>query len=196
MEFVSLFSELQDCAIAEIEIDQVKRSVTVVSRRMVREEKIRNQTLERVRRHRNASVTQMKRVRYQKSEVRSHIREEKKNAPALPAWLPLKAWEEYKEHRKLKRAKMTSLAAKKCVDKLDELRRGGHDPAAVLNQSIQNGWTGIFPTKGPIVVPNGGNGMQTPVRKPTVSRSDPVLTEAQRRENIARLKEIVAGIGK
>lgn len=47
--------------------------VTVMSRRMYREDRERNQGRERVKRHRNANVTQKKRRIYQKSYIRSHI---------------------------------------------------------------------------------------------------------------------------
>lgn len=55
--------------------------VTLICRRMVREEKQRNQVLTRVKRHREASsndsVTEKKRPILQKSDVRSHISEDK-----------------------------------------------------------------------------------------------------------------------
>ena len=76
IEAVELVNELVDSGVGSVEIDEVKRSVTVMSRRMMREEIQRNQGRERVKRFRNADVTQMKRRIYQKSEVRSHISEE------------------------------------------------------------------------------------------------------------------------
>ena len=68
----------------EEENSQVKRYVTVKCRRMVKEERQRKQTLERVKRYRNAPVTDLKRRIYQKSEVRSHISEKSKRATQLP----------------------------------------------------------------------------------------------------------------
>lgn len=46
-------------------------------------------------------------------------------------------------HRKAKRAKLTVHAAELIAAKL----RGHHDPDAVVNETIMNGWTGIFPEK-------------------------------------------------
>lgn len=53
--------------------------VTLVCRRIQREESKRKQVFERVKRHRNKNVTQKKRSIYHISEVRSHISEEDKS---------------------------------------------------------------------------------------------------------------------
>ncbi|BBL73185.1 hypothetical protein [Methylomagnum ishizawai] len=65
----------------------------------------------------------------------------------LPAWLPQAAWAEFRQHRKEIRSPLTPLAESKAIQKLDELRRQGHDPVKVIDQSIGNGWTGLFPLK-------------------------------------------------
>lgn len=74
-------------------------------------------------------------------------RTERVRAPApqpLPVWLPPDVWSDFVAHRKALKAKLTPHAANLIVRKLDELRAKGHDPAAILNRSIENGWKGVF----------------------------------------------------
>lgn len=49
----------------------------------------------------------------------------------------------YIEHRRAKRAKLTPQAARLIARKLD----GHPNPTAVVEESIANGWTGVFPDK-------------------------------------------------
>jgi uncharacterized protein YdaU (DUF1376 family) len=72
-----------------------------------------------------------------------------KSAPAtpLPDWLQAGSWNDYLETRKVLKAPMTDRAKLLAIAKLHELRQSGHDPTAVLNQSIYNGWKGLFPIK-------------------------------------------------
>jgi hypothetical protein len=66
-------------------------------------------------------------------------------AVILPGWLPAEAWGRFCSHRG---KKFKPDAQRLTILELDELRRLGHDPTKVLNQSIMNGWSGIFPIKG------------------------------------------------
>ncbi|MDT8894211.1 hypothetical protein RSO41_06045 [Halomonas sp. I1] len=66
---------------------------------------------------------------------------------ALPDWLPADAWAELIEHRRQLKAPMNDLAKTKAINKLDKLRQDGSDPAAVIEQTIVNGWKGVFPVK-------------------------------------------------
>jgi hypothetical protein len=72
-----------------------------------------------------------------------------KTAPAvpLPDWLDEASWCDYLETRKVMKSPMTDRAKLLAIAKLHELRQSGHDPTAVLNQSIYNGWKGLFPIK-------------------------------------------------
>lgn len=63
----------------------------------------------------------------------------------LPDWLPLDEWNEYLEMRNTPKRKPTPKALKLAIQKLDNMRKQGIDPAEVLNQSILNSWTGLFP---------------------------------------------------
>jgi hypothetical protein len=146
MESAAILSELHDTGVADVKFDYVKRYVTLMSRRMMREESVRNQTRKRVERFRNAGVTQKKRRILQKSEVRSHISEEDKSAKAplvLPDWIPKKEWGEFAAVRKRKRAPLTDNIAVRIIAVLDKLRGAGHDPAEVLAQAVNRNWTSI-----------------------------------------------------
>lgn len=66
----------------------------------------------------------------------------------LPPWLDRHAWADYVEHRRAKKAPMTDRAVTLAFDKLDVFRKRGEDPAAVIHQSIANGWTSLQTTLG------------------------------------------------
>jgi hypothetical protein len=51
------------------------------------------------------------------------------------------------------------LAAKKNLKKLEALRGEGYDPRAVIDQSIANGWTGLFELRGN---KSNGHGKKSP----------------------------------
>lgn len=65
---------------------------------------------------------------------------------ALPEWLDPQAWAQFVEFRKRK-APLTTRAAELAIAELACLRDQGHDPVAVINQSILNGWRGLFALK-------------------------------------------------
>lgn len=61
-----------------------------------------------------------------------------------PIWVPTDSWQAYLELRRAKKAKITAKAALMIFKKLREWMEKGQDPGAVLEQSVMNGWTGIF----------------------------------------------------
>lgn len=69
-----------------------------------------------------------------------------REALSLPDWVPKLAWEGWLAMRKAKRTPNTPRALTLAVAKLDSLRSHGEDPARVLDQSTERGWTGLFPT--------------------------------------------------
>lgn len=73
-----------------------------------------------------------KRVRERKPEI------------VIPDWIPQSAWTGWLASRK---AKATPHVVELAIGKLEKLRRDGHDPGEVLNQSSLNGWRGLFPLK-------------------------------------------------
>ena len=68
-------------------------------------------------------------------------------ADDLPDWVPTDAWMAFDAMRKAKRAPLTPRAVELIVAKLDEWRKQGDDPAEVLLQSVERGWTGVFQIK-------------------------------------------------
>ncbi|MBS4088706.1 helix-turn-helix domain-containing protein [Pseudomonas rustica] len=73
---------------------------------------------------------------------------------AKPSNVGESAWADWCQHRKEIRKPLTATTCAKQAKTL----AGHHDPDAVINQSISNGWTGLFPEK---VVAGGrtiGNG--------------------------------------
>jgi hypothetical protein len=67
------------------------------------------------------------------------------NAPQLVDWIPLGAWASYMKLRKEKRAKVTPEAVDLLIRKLAAWRDEGQDVREILERSVMNGWTGIFP---------------------------------------------------
>jgi hypothetical protein len=65
----------------------------------------------------------------------------------IPDWIPAEIWADFKEFRIRKKAPLTARAIKGIVTKLESLRLSGNDPESVLEQSIVNGWAGVFEIK-------------------------------------------------
>lgn len=62
----------------------------------------------------------------------------------LPDWIDPEAWQGFVDMRKKLRAPMTDHAVGLIIKKLATMKAAGQDPAAVLNQSTERGWKGIF----------------------------------------------------
>jgi hypothetical protein len=74
-------------------------------------------------------------------------REPEKQAVELPDWMPAKLWMDFVEHRRKAKAPMTDIAQQRAISKLERMRADGQDIEAVVEQSIINGWKGLFPVK-------------------------------------------------
>lgn len=70
---------------------------------------------------------------------------------SLPCWLEKSVWEDFLRHRG---KKFTLKAQELSIAKLEAMRRKGHDPTQVINNSIANGWKGLFEPKGDHAKPN------------------------------------------
>lgn len=68
-------------------------------------------------------------------------------AAPLPDWIPADAWAAFLETRRRLRAPPTPRAIELLQAKLAELMRSGHSPRAVLEQSVERGWRGLFAVK-------------------------------------------------
>ncbi len=64
----------------------------------------------------------------------------------LPDWLPADDWEQWHRFRNGRKG-WTAHAKALSLRSLTKLRDDGHDPRAVIEQSIERGWTGLFPVK-------------------------------------------------
>lgn len=84
-------------------------------------------------------------IQYKTNSIKHSIPRTSKEdcSPALAE--TLKAFE---EHRKKMRKPMTDYAKKLLLKKLEKLASDEEGKIAILNQSIENGWQGIFPLKG------------------------------------------------
>lgn len=75
---------------------------------------------------------------------------------ALPDWVPAEPWRQFEEMRRKKKKPMTDAARKLAVGKLEALRGGGQDVAAVIDQSILHAWDTFYGIKGDAAAPSAG----------------------------------------
>ncbi|WP_416052791.1 hypothetical protein [Cupriavidus basilensis] len=66
------------------------------------------------------------------------------SAHVLPDWIDPTLWADFEAHRKEKKKPITTGSAKRIIASLEKLRDAGQDVSAVINQTISNGWTGVF----------------------------------------------------
>lgn len=66
---------------------------------------------------------------------------------ALPAWLPKAEWDRFVAKRKEIRKPLTGKAAKDLLSRLNRFREQGFDLAAIIRDSYENGWAGLFAKK-------------------------------------------------
>lgn len=64
----------------------------------------------------------------------------------LPEWLSKEDWDDFCEHRKKLRAPLNDRSKARVISKLDRLRKAGFNPSDLIDQSITQGWKGIFET--------------------------------------------------
>ena len=82
-------------------------------------------------------------------EVKKLKKEKEKNLKtvSLPAWIPKETWGDFVEMRKEIKSPLTDRAIKIAFMKLKTLEENGSSPKLVLEQSIMNGWKGLFEVK-------------------------------------------------
>jgi hypothetical protein len=86
---------------------------------------------------------------------------QKPDEPELPEWLPKELWSEWSQYRKELRKKLTPSTVRKQITLLDTLRGQGQSVEAVIQQSIEHGWQGLFAVKNANGVNGNGRGFQT-----------------------------------
>lgn len=65
----------------------------------------------------------------------------------MPDWVPTDAWADFVAMRRTIRKPLTDAAVRILVKRLDGFRSQGHDPRAVIEESVANSWQGFFPPK-------------------------------------------------
>lgn len=97
----------------------------------------------------------------------------------FPSWIPEEEFRNYIDMREQIKKPLTAQALKLAVRKLETLKAEGHDPKAVLEQSIFNSWQGLFEVKKP-----NGNGQKPEVYDPCRAEDPtPEDIEHYRRQN-------------
>src|SRR5258705_11912770 len=87
----------------------------------------------------------------------------------LPDWLPLSLWDEFKKNRKKLRAPMTEYGEGLILAKLDRWKLEGADSIAILNESIEKGWRGVFLNGHAAPHPNGSAKPSEPNRAEVIA---------------------------
>ncbi len=98
----------------------------------------------------NAMPTQCEGNALQTPDTR-HQKEQKRKggkppALTLPDWLPPDVWEDWHAFRNGRKG-WTAKARTLSLQTLTRLRSEGHEPRSVVEQSIERGWTGLFPVR-------------------------------------------------
>jgi hypothetical protein len=66
----------------------------------------------------------------------------------VPPCISADAWLEWDQYRAKRSGKAWTAHAKVlCIARLEAFWQQGYDTAAIIRQSIENGWSGLFPTK-------------------------------------------------
>jgi hypothetical protein len=65
----------------------------------------------------------------------------------LPGWIDEKTWGDFITHRRKLKRPATPRAKELLAIKLEKMKEQGDNPNEVLEQSIINGWQGVFPLK-------------------------------------------------
>ena len=95
----------------------------------------------------------------------------------IPDWLDSDTWNGFISYRKEIKKPMTEKAQSLAIGKLEKWRLTGSDPTEIINQSIMNGWTGLFELK------VNGNATHQQTHKPrTVTEHAHAIAEASKRD--------------
>jgi hypothetical protein len=143
----------------------------IFSRRMVRDEKLRNIRSEAGKQGGNPILVKQNPTTPVKqnptpSSSSSSSSSEQKSEPSKPVrwlppdWIDKDAWAGFEEMRKKIRAPLTDRARNGIVKELEKLCPAGDNGAAILDQSTEHSWRGIFALK------QNGNGAPARTQQP------------------------------
>ena len=83
---------------------------------------------------------------YKEPEITKRLQQKNNGSSfVLPDWIPEDAWRGFEDIRNRLRKPLTDRSRELTVKDLEELRSQGEDPVACLNQSVQRGYSGVFP---------------------------------------------------
>jgi len=95
-----------------------------------------------------AQASETKQEEFQLEALAKKPKKQTEPAMQLPDCIPAGSWEDYLEHRKAMKAPMTAVAQRRAIVLLERMEAEGQSSEAVLEQSIVNGWKGLFPVNG------------------------------------------------
>lgn len=127
----------------------------IVSRRMVKDENIRNIRALGGKLGGNPALKAKDKVNLkvenkdkQKSTPSSSSSSSSSNINIeLPDWLPEVHWKDFVEFRKFIKKPMTAKAMQLMISKLERFKDAGHNPIEALNRSIANNWSDVYEPK-------------------------------------------------
>jgi hypothetical protein len=196
-------------AVFTSEYDVCHSNVTVMSRRMMREESARETArLRQKRNRRHAHVTPMSHentgplpspspspsllIKDKEGSV-SKLKSVKKESPlpafSLPEWIDPVAWAGFVAMRVKIKKPMTDRAKQMLVTKLEAFKAAGADVAAILRQSEFKCWQDVYALK------TEETTGRVPVPKFEPPKDEEISIE-KRRENMGWLDQTLKGIGK
>lgn len=88
------------------------------------------------------SVSRTSKSNKEKSIKKKNLSKEKK-----PAWLPEKIINDFIEHRRQMKKPVTQIGLERLFKKLEQISSQGGDPVDAINNSITNGYQGVFYNK-------------------------------------------------
>ena len=106
------------------------------------EEQTTNKQLTNKQQTTNKQLTTNKHIR---TKEHKHIKNN--TAIVLPEWLDKELWEKFKKHRKSKKRELTEDSEILNIKKLIKWKEEGYDPKFIIEESIANGWQGLFKPK-------------------------------------------------
>ena len=118
--------------------------------------------------------------------VENQKRAGRASPPELPEWLTPEAWADWHGFRNARKG-WTAKAKQLSLRTLADLKTQGHDPVKVIEQSIERGWTGLFPIKSGAV----GFAPSVPMHRPggvSPVITDPVIAKARERDALAAMQ--------
>ena len=95
----------------------------------------------------NPYLTQSARARPPSEPQAAKVGKGEKVVIDLPAWMSQELWQDIIDHRKSLKCPVTIKALQTVLQELEKHHSSGQNLREMLNQSVVNGWKGMFPVK-------------------------------------------------